>query len=200
MLELYARPNFQIICVDPLARWMSRTLNITPNTVTLLAGLFGIIVPLAIVFDWPWLAASLLLVSGYLDSLDGTIARIQNTDSAIGSVLDICMDRLVEFAVIYGLFLVQPSTRGNACLLMLGSILLCITSFLVVGIFTENDSHKSFHYSPGLIERFEAFVFFCAMILLPVAFSWLAYTFATLVLLTAIIRIRQFFKLQHKAV
>ena len=77
---------------------------------------------------------------------------------------------------------------------MLGSMLLCITSFLVVGIFVANDSHKSFHYNPGIMERAEAFIFFIAMMLWPSAFVGLAMLFSLLVTLTAIIRLTQFYK------
>ena len=82
---------------------------------------------------------------------------------------------------------------------MLGSILLCITSFLVVGIFTPNHSSKSFHYSPGLIERAEAFLFFIVMIFVPYYFTFFAFLFATLVALTALIRLWQFSKTQTGA-
>lgn len=70
------------------------------------------------------------------------------------------VDRVVEFVVVLALWFVAPQQRGLWCLLMLGSMLLCITSFLVVGIFSENQSQKSFHYSSGLMERAEAFSFF----------------------------------------
>jgi hypothetical protein len=81
---------------------------------------------------------------------------------------------------------------GIFSLLMLGSILICVTSFLVVGIFLENTSQKSFYYSPGLIERAEAFLFFVLMILFSKAFSILAVIFSILVFLTAALRLYQF--------
>ena len=92
------------------------------------------------------------------------------------------------------MWLVDPVHRALWCFLMLGSMLLCITSFLVVGIFVANDSHKSFHYNPGIMERAEAFIFFIAMMLWPSAFVGLAMLFSLLVTLTAIIRLTQFYK------
>ncbi|WBV63947.1 CDP-alcohol phosphatidyltransferase family protein [Legionella pneumophila 130b] len=113
----------------------------------------------ALWLNLPYLAISLLLLSGYCDTLDGTIARLTNHSSDWGSVLDIMTDRVVEVGVVFALWAINPNERGLGSLLMMASILLCITSFLVVGIFKTNDSEKSFHYSPGLIERAEAFVF-----------------------------------------
>ncbi|NCT57292.1 MAG: hypothetical protein GW760_06250 [Legionella sp.] len=92
-------------------------------------------------------------------------------------MLDITTDRFVEFVVLLALWSVSPQERGFCAILMLGSILLCITSFLIVGIFTANDSDKGFRYSPGIMERAEAFSF--------------------LVILTAIIRLKQFYCLTH---
>ena len=192
MLEQSVRQYYQATLVDPLVRFIGH--RISPISVTLLAGVFGILfIPFLLTDHTIW-AVACLLFSGYLDTLDGSLARHQNNSTALGSVLDIMADRLVEFSVIFAFYLVDPIQHGLAAILMLGSILLCITSFLVVGIFTPNDSHKSFHYSPGLIERAEAFVFFIVMTLVPHYFKPLAFIFTGLVILTAGIRLLQFAK------
>ena len=72
---------------------------------------------------------------------------------------------------------------------MLGSMLICITSFLVIGIFTKNNGEKGFYYSQGLMERAEAFIFFMLMIIFPAAFRILAIVFTFLLLVTAAWRI-----------
>jgi len=188
MIDSYFRSPFQKLLIDPVAH---RLVGVPANLITALSCLLGVAVVPLLAFALPIAAASSLIFSGYLDTLDGTIARLRRQTSPLGTVLDICSDRVVESAVVIGLFLVDPA-RALLCLLLLASILLCITSFLVVGIFSENDSHKSFHYSPGLIERTEAFLFFLGMILLPTIFAQLATAFVGLVTLTALIRIRQF--------
>ena len=75
--------------------------------------------------------------------------------------LDISSDRLVEFAIVFGLLIIDPSTRAIPAALMLGSILVCVTTFLIVGMFTDNHTQKSFFYDVGLMERAEAFFVFC---------------------------------------
>lgn len=186
MIDSYFRSPYQRLCVDPLAARIPANANL----ITLLACFFGVLT-LPLLQVSAWLAAGALLVSGYLDTLDGTIARAQGRTSPAGAALDILCDRVVECAVVIGLFLVDPA-RAVLCLAMLASILLCVTSFLVVGVFSANESEKSFHYSPGLIERCEAFLFFLAMMLLPKLFTPLAALFTLLVTLTAVIRMRQF--------
>ncbi|MDN3505857.1 MAG: CDP-alcohol phosphatidyltransferase family protein [Simkaniaceae bacterium] len=163
-----------------------------PKTLTFLGLIFGLTIPFVI--SYSFLAILCLALSGFFDILDGAVARYRKLSSEQGAVLDITCDRVVEFMVILGLFLVNPSERGMASLLMLGSILFCITTFLVVGIFSQNTTEKSFYYSPGLIERPEAFAFFALMMAFPKGFPYLAPLFTGLVILTGIIRIYQFFR------
>ncbi len=192
MLENYIREPYQRILVDPVVKTINN--NLAPNTLTMFAGIAGISVLPCLYFDYRIFAIFLILFSGYLDTLDGTLARFSGRTSDWGSVLDISMDRLVEFIIIFSLWIVSPETRSFWVIMMLGSVLLCITSFLVIGVFTANDTKKGFYYSPGLMERSEAFVFFIAMILWPAYFSKFALVFSCLVLLTAFIRLTQFYR------
>ena len=190
MIEHHLRPRYQKYLVNPMANLLGTRIN--ANHITWLSGLFGVLVLPALLLHQVMLAIGLLLLSGYCDTLDGTLARFNHNSSDWGSALDITIDRLVEWAVVFALWSVAPASRGLWCLLMLGSMLLCITSFLVVGIFSANHSQKSFHYSPGLMERAEAFFFFILMMLWPQAFGFLALLFTTLVTWTAVIRLMQF--------
>ncbi|MBS0603550.1 MAG: CDP-alcohol phosphatidyltransferase family protein [Verrucomicrobia bacterium] len=193
MIEATLRKTYQKYCVDPLLR-LKVFRKVHPIALTLLACLVGVSALPLLSLGFTTSALFFLIASGVLDTLDGSLARQDEKTSNQGAALDITCDRLVEFAVILGLFFIEPFSRGLPSLLMLGSVLICVTSFLIVGIFTQNSSEKSFHYSPGLIERAEAFFFFAAMILFPTLFNPLAYLFSILVLLTAAIRLVQFFK------
>lgn len=195
MLEYWIRPIYQQLCVDHVAGKLTEYAS--PIKITLLSGLFGLLTLPALAMNHSLIALFFLLLSGYLDTLDGTVARLSGSVSNLGSVLDIVTDRTVELTVIASFALVNPA-RLWLCLIMLGSILLCITSFLVVGIFTPNDSSKSFHYSEGLIERPEAFVFFSLMIALPTYFNDLAFLFIILVLYTTLARLFSFYKYETK--
>lgn len=192
MLERVIRKPYQIIFVD----WIAKRLipYVTPMHVTFAAGMFGLITLFALMLGHSTVAVIFMLLSGYCDTLDGTLARITQSSTAVGSVLDIFMDRCVELFIILGIWSVEPTTRSLLCLLMLGSIFLCVTSFLVVGIFTPNESEKGFYYSPGLIERAEAFAFFIALILMPQHFTLLASFFCILVMMTTVIRLYEFYR------
>lgn len=192
MLEGYFRPAYQRYLVNPLAESLATYTKINPHSITLISILFGIISSVCIMTGENSVACIFLLLSGYCDTLDGTLARIKKSSSMQGAVIDIVGDRIVEIAVIFGLFCVEPNSRAYASFWMLASSLICITSFLVVGIFSANQSKKSFHYSPGLMERPEAFIFFVTMILVPNLFFLLAWVYTALVCFTAVYRISEF--------
>lgn len=191
MIEGHYRKVYQKVCIEPLLPFFH---TFAPQTITLLGFLIGLMVGPLIFFHFPWTAFLALLLSGFFDTLDGSLARYLQLTSSKGAALDIVCDRVVEFSVIMGLFFADVNTRAFPCLLMLGSILLCVTTFLVVGIFVENPSTKSFFYSPGLMERAEAFLFFSLMILFPSIFLIAAYLFSVLTFFTAFLRLWEFMK------
>lgn len=190
MIEQRVRPIYQALLVNPLIPMLKG--RVTPNQLTLISGLFGVLVLPALLLNQPYLAIGFLVLSGYCDTLDGSLARLTNHSSPWGTVLDIMTDRAVEVIVIFALWSQNLTLRGFGSLLMMASMLLCITSFLVVGIFQQNNGEKSFHYSPGLMERAEAFAFFIAMIIWPDYFTSLALSFSALVLWTALYRLYEF--------
>jgi phosphatidylglycerophosphate synthase len=193
MLDSHGRFAYQSRFLDPLLSW-SIWRNVSPHSITIAGCLVGIAIWPLLMWNLTILAVMALLCSGFLDTLDGSLARYQGSSSPQGAALDIFCDRVVEFSVLLGLYEVDPEVRAIPILFMLGSVLLCITSFLVVGIFSENDSNKAFYYSPGLIERTEAFGFFLLMMIWPSFFTPLAWIFSLLVFLTALIRLWQFFR------
>ncbi len=193
MIESYCRSYYQKYLVDPVILRLNKIIIIHPLYVTLLGCWAGLLAAALIFLHHPWAAVIALCLSGYLDTLDGSLARANQMVSAKGAIFDIVMDRLVEFFVVFALVAIDLPSRAIVGLCMLGSILICVSSFLVVGIFEKNESEKSFHYSVGLMERAEAFIFFALMILLPHWFVLLAWVFVVLVCVTTIHRLYTLF-------
>lgn len=193
MIEAHFRTTYQCLCITPLLN-LGFFQKLHPHTLTSTACLLGIsIIPL-LSFGFSFWAFGMLMISGFLDTLDGSLARHLKIASPQGAALDIICDRITEFAIILGLYAVDPNTRALSTIMMLGSILICVTSFLVVGVFVEKSAEKSFFYSPGLIERAEAFIAFAIMILFPSLFTIVSFVFSFLVLITAAVRMHQFFR------
>lgn len=191
MIDSFFRSPYQKRVIDPLLKW-NPLKGVSPSLVTSLGLGVGLFVPLFLAWGFSLLALGALLFSGFLDTLDGSLARTQNLTSNKGAVLDIVSDRIVESGVILGLFLYDPA-RGLLCILMLIGVTICVTSFLIVSLFSENHSEKSFHYSPGLIERAEAFIFFSLLIVFPALFIPLATLFTVLMFITTFQRVYQFY-------
>ncbi len=192
MIEQYIRPNYQRFFMNPLAKLLMQFSRVTPNGVTIISVVLGVLAAGLFIMHWRYMAISALLLSGMCDSLDGTLARISGSLSDKGAALDIVGDRIVEFAIMASFYFYSPTRNALGVLIMLGASYLCVTSFLIVGIFSKNYSNKSFFYSDGLIERLEAFGFFIVMMLFPLTIAWLSWIYAILVSYTAAVRMVEF--------
>lgn len=194
MIEEHLRPSIQKHLIDPLAKTLLKIFPASAIFYTIMSGFMGLIAAFCIAQEVFLLSVVFLLLSGLLDVVDGTVARITNQRSSLGTFLDIFMDRFVEGCVILALYYVAPLQRASVCCWMFFSVYLCVTSFLMVGMVSKNTSEKSFHYSPGLMERAEAFIFFILMIYLPSLFNILGMIFIALVMWTTLYRIVEFLR------
>jgi phosphatidylglycerophosphate synthase len=112
----------------PLARliipWLART-PITPNQVTFLSGLIGVIGGILLGIGahhhalLPW-SALLLFVSVVLDCCDGQLARIKNMSSTTGAVVDGLADYAVGIGMGMGATYFIVAIFGNHWLWLLG--------------------------------------------------------------------------------
>ena len=162
-------------------------LKLTPNNVTILALLLGVSTSIFLYFDMQIIAVTLLWVSGYLDAVDGAMARRSNSSSSFGTLLDIVSDRIVEVSIVLVLGLKFVDVRYNLIVLTV-CILMSMTIFLTVGALSEKKGVKSFYYQAGVAERSEGFIFFSLMILIPSYLGIITNIFSILIIITAIQR------------
>lgn len=90
-VEMYTRWVIDPLAV-PTARWLSQFEWITPNRITILAGLTGLGAALSFSLGLLPLGGVLFLLRFFIDCLDGKVARAQGKSSERGAVLDISMD------------------------------------------------------------------------------------------------------------
>ena len=196
MLDKFLRSDLESKLIAPMLRpkfWS----KVKPAQLTLLSCAFGIIAAPYLVMGHRFLPFILLFLSLFFDLLDGNLARRNNQASNIGAVLDIFCDRVVE-----GLFLVAIALTGRCHaiypMLALTSILLCVTAFLCVGIYTANHTQKGFYYSPGLVERPEAFIAFGLMLIFPGFTAGICSILASCVTLSALLHLKNFATYEKK--
>ncbi|ALS74036.1 CDP-alcohol phosphatidyltransferase [Planococcus rifietoensis] len=161
MLDTYARKHVQP-AVDKTADYLLKK-GWTADGVTKTAFAIGLSSGVFIYLNQPALALIALWLSGFLDVVDGTMAR-KTKPSPWGTLLDISFDRLVEISVILGLAFRFPDSMW-ALLLLSASIIVAMTIFLTVGALSEKQGTKSFYYQAGLAERTEGFILFTLMII-----------------------------------
>ena len=185
MLDTHARKYVNPI-IELGAKFLLK-LNLTPNNVTILALLIGISTSIFLYFDMQISAVILLWVSGYLDAVDGAMARKSNSSSSFRTLLDIFSDRIVEVSIVLVLGLKFIDVRYNLIILTV-CILMSMTIFLTVGALSEKKGVKSFYYQAGVAERSEGFIFFSLMILIPSYLGIITNIFSVLIIITAVQR------------
>lgn len=140
--------------------------GLSANQVTIMAFIVGISASVLIYFDQPIIGVLVLWLSGFLDAVDGSMARQSKTTSGWGTVLDVTFDRVVEAGILIALALKHPDVQILFLFLVLAiSIIFTMTIFLTVGAVSDKQSVKSFYYQPGLAERTEGFILFSLLAL-----------------------------------
>lgn len=193
MIDTHARKYIQEP-INILSRGLSK-LKVTPNMITLLSLIVGVLAALSYIFlDSIILSIILLWTSGLLDVVDGTLARLTNKQSSFGTILDISFDRIVEICLIMALVLKNPDISFLS-IILLALILLSMTIFLSVGALAQNDGYKSFKYQAGLAERTEGFVMFSLIMIFSQHQVILMIVFCLIIFITIIQRFIEAYKL-----
>lgn len=187
MLDTHARGLVQPL-FDLLARVLRRR-GIRPLQVTLWSMALGVLAAVSLAAGWTAAFLALLWLSGLLDAVDGTLARLCGTAGKAGALFDIVCDRAVEGCVIVALGLRFPDARLEL-LVLCAAVILSLTVFLTAAAVLPASSGKSLHYQAGLAERTEGFAFFSLMALCPQQAGGVALFFALVVAATAFQRLR----------
>ncbi|WP_027340461.1 CDP-alcohol phosphatidyltransferase family protein [Halonatronum saccharophilum] len=179
--------------VEPLIERTASILlsfGLSANFITWVAFLIGALTGLFVYFNYSITAIILLWLSGFLDAVDGSMARKSKNTTSWGTVMDVTFDRVVELSLIIGLALKYPLAQFPL-ILLLGAIILSMTIFLTVGAVSKNEGIKSFHYQAGVAERTEGFIFLTLMTLIPNKITLITLIFAATVLFTALQRMAE---------
>lgn len=190
MLDTYGRSYAQPI-IGKTAYWLLKR-GLKANHVTMIAFIIGIMASVLVYFDKPYLGVLVLWISGFLDAVDGSMARQSKTSSSWGTVLDVTFDRIVEGGIIIALALRHPDPGILFLLLLLAvGIIFTMTVFLTVGALSDKKSEKSFYYQPGIAERTEGFILFSLMVLFQSHLQFWTIVFLIIEVATGLQRLRE---------
>ena len=155
MLDTYGRKHISKT-IKIIAHYCHKK-NISANTVTYFALFVGLMAAIFLYYEQILLSLLLLWTSGFLDVLDGELARMSKMTSQQGMLMDIFFDRIVESSILIVVALMHVNLQLNIIFLFF-SILMSMTIFLISGNIIKNTTVKSFYYQAGLMERTEGFI------------------------------------------
>jgi len=176
----------------PVSRRLTRLLlntRITPNQITVFSFILGLGSALCFLqggYGMGVGGAGLLLLSIWVDGVDGEIARIKFMESPFGARLDILCDNVVHVAVFFAIGMGLYDAQGETIFLILGCLaaggsllaFLLLREGIVEGKSTTHSSQKSDRKKNGFVDKlanrdFTHFLFVLALLdQLPV-FIWL---------------------------
>lgn len=195
MIDTKLRSSVQPL-FDLLGKGLAKA-GLTPDTITISAFIIGILAAISLGNGFIITSLVLLWLSGLLDVLDGTVARLTQHSSKVGAYLDLIFDRIVEGVIILGFYGWMPEL-GWALLIFMVGAMFNFTTFLVAASLFDNNGKKSMHYDVGLVERTETFIFFTVMMLLPNYAFVLLMFFNIIMIITGIIRFSRVVQFQKK--
>jgi len=141
--------NWLFWCLEHLVQGLI-ALRLSPNMVTLLSTVVGLIAGVSYALGWFGAAGWLLLVSGALDMMDGWVARLTGQASKSGGFLDAVCDRYVEIFIYLGL-----SVYYRDRFWMVMSCALAITGSMMVSYTRARGEVAGLEYNKGIFQRAE---------------------------------------------
>jgi phosphatidylglycerophosphate synthase len=170
-------------------------LGLRADTITLVGFATGMAAATAIALQHYLSGLALLLLSRLMDGLDGAVARATSPTDR-GGFLDITLDFLFYAAIPLAFALADPPANALPAAVLLAAFIGTGSSFLAFAAVAEKRQlqslafpDKSFYFLGGLSEATETILAFTAMCLWPQWFAQIAYGFAVLCGITAVLRI-----------
>lgn len=105
--------------------------GVTPNQISFASLVFGFLAGVSLAFGHFGFGGAFALVAGFMDSLDGMVARLTNRTTRVGEILDATVDRYVESFFCAGLIVYYapvPVLQILALFALIGSYMVSYSS------------------------------------------------------------------------
>ncbi|PLV55715.1 CDP-alcohol phosphatidyltransferase family protein [Thermotoga sp. SG1] len=133
---------------------LKRNWSVTPNQMSFVSFLIGMIAFPFYLVKMPWLAGIFIQISSTLDGVDGEIARARNMSSNWGAFFDTMLDRFVDIFAVFGVSIYGYFEGGLSFPLLLWSILAVSGSLMVSYLHSVG---KVFGTHPALVGKLSGF-------------------------------------------
>jgi phosphatidylglycerophosphate synthase len=181
----------------PLAIVAARAvaLGISADVATATGFALGMVAAALIASQLYWAGLGVLLLSRFMDGLDGAIAR-QTKLTDVGGYLDITLDFIFYACAVFAFALADPVRNALAAAFLTTSFMAPVATFLAYAVFaakhnitTEIRGAKSLYYLGGLTEGSETILTLCLMCVFPDWFALIAVVYGLMCWITAGTRI-----------
>jgi len=85
---------------EPIGLLLVKT-HLTPNIITIISVLLGVLSAIFFYHKMPLAGATLLFMSGFMDLMDGVVARETDRASKFGAVFDWLADKFVDAMILF---------------------------------------------------------------------------------------------------
>lgn len=194
-VEMFLRKFFKKF-LDTLATAINKT-GILPNTVTiigLIGTAFGALLLATGNIFWGGLV---ILITGPIDALDGTMARLRGEQTEFGAFVDSVTDRYSELVILAGLLIYYIGKQDVTAIILVytaaaGSVLVSYVKARAEGL--------GFTAKVGILSRVERYLILAPALLLniPIVALWILAIFANFTALQRIYYVRNQAKEQNK--
>ena len=168
--------------------------GLNPNQITLLS-LLPAVISFYFIINQNFLLATLFFaITGFLDIVDGAVARVMGRVTIKGAYLDTIIDRYVEFLIILGLALIPlppiyTSIQVWLIVYMFGSLM---TTYAKA---SASEKKISEHVKGGFFERPERLIIlFIGLLLASLNKIYLSYTIILLAIVSNITALQRIYK------
>lgn len=191
MFDVYVRP-----LIDPPLNFIGKriALYVSPNIITCVGFLFGVMGMFMIIREQYSLALIFICANRLLDGLDGAVARYTGLTD-FGGFLDIVSDFIIYSGVVFAFGLANPHNLFGAVFLIF-SFIGPISSFLAYAtiaakrqIRSSQRGKKSFYYLGGICEGTETAIVLILFCVFPQYFQYISIIYGILCWMTTIGRV-----------
>lgn len=161
----YAINRYYAHIIDPFFTKIVYDLKLTPNIVTVIAGLLGVGAAVSFIFGY-WITGAILLqLHHFMDGADGNLARLTNNCSTLGAKLDKFFDQLVRIVLFFTLAIIVDVSIWTRVLFILTIYWdLFIVHYYILPFMRRNKikrtKWKEWFLSKGIIPGFDHFTIF----------------------------------------
>ncbi|WFO75513.1 CDP-alcohol phosphatidyltransferase family protein [Desulfurococcaceae archaeon MEX13E-LK6-19] len=169
--------------IEYIAKILSKT-GLTPNHITILSLPVSLLALYAALNNDIIAFAILILVTGFLDVLDGALARITGKVTKFGAFLDSSIDRIVDGLFILSLYYVLKVSVIEVFILILVSFMISYTRARAEALGIKMEGI-------GLIERAERILFIFSIAILSIYNKFTAIVVFYVLLILSVITVIQ---------